>query len=127
MDWLITGAFSFIRADIPAIPPSGLSRAAVPTETDLELVRLCYDVMAAGLGCSACPAPLGRDLYLVAPADAEAPTWQVIVVMRCRGWRRHRHTAVVAEVGGNLHFGPVRGRNRAKAQRVSWPGGPSRG
>jgi hypothetical protein len=115
MEWLISGVFWSMFAELPAIPLSGPSGVAGPTETDLDLVRLSYDVIAAELGCSTCLASLGRGLYLVVPAGGEGPTWQVIVVTRCHGWRRHRHTAVVAGVGGGLHFGPLRGRSRAKA------------
>ncbi|MEV6105162.1 hypothetical protein AB0M28_10675 [Streptomyces sp. NPDC051940] len=35
-------------------------------------------------------------------------TWLISVDARCRGWRRHRHSALVAEREGGLRFGELR-------------------
>ena len=45
---------------------------------------------------------------LFALGAGPVPTWYLLVTARCRGWRRHRHTAVVTEASNNLQLGPLR-------------------
>jgi hypothetical protein len=94
--------------DAAPAPPGGSARHGRSAHVDLWLIRLTHGFVAATSRCGRCDAPLGRRLHLeVSPAGA-APTWHVRVTARCRGWRRHRHAAVVTEVAGNLRFGPLR-------------------
>jgi hypothetical protein len=72
------------------------------------LLRLAYEDMAAQLGCGKCGASLGRELRFVPPSDADPPSWRVLAVTRCSGWRRHRHTADVIESSNDLVLGLFR-------------------
>jgi hypothetical protein len=66
------------------------------------LLRLAYEDMAAELSCGKCGAPLGRELRFVPPSNADPPSWRMLAVTRCSGWRRHRHTADVTESSKDL-------------------------
>lgn len=79
---------------------------AQPTAGDIWLIRLTYAVMATESSCAKCGAPLGRGLH-VAQVMSHAPSeWCVSVETRCRGWRRHHHSAKVTEASDDLLLGP---------------------
>lgn len=64
-----------------------------------------YEFVAVRSVCEKCGAGLGRKPKVsVVPETA----WLIFVDARCRGWRRHRHTALVAEREGGLRFGELR-------------------
>jgi hypothetical protein len=75
---------------------------------EMWLLRLAYVAMAAELSCGKCGAPLDRELRFVPPSDADPPSWRTLVVTRCSGWRRHRHTADVTESSKDLLLGLFR-------------------
>ena len=76
---------------------------ARPSVEDLVVIELLTSVAANETPCEGCGRPLGRDLHLVPGVDTR--TWVLIARTRCRGWRRHRHTATVTEVQGDLIMG----------------------
>jgi hypothetical protein len=77
-------------------------------DTDLRLVRIVYDFLAAETLCDSCAFPLGRSLSVTVSGGEPSPGWRISVVTRCRGWRRHRHTAIVTESLGHLRLEPLR-------------------
>lgn len=81
-----------------------------PTAVDVWLVQLVYEVMAAESRCAMCGAPLGRRLRIVPSPDGQSPSWCLLAATRCRGWRRHRHLATVAEASMDISLGPFRPR-----------------
>ena len=79
----------------------------MPTEHDLTLIEVAYEVLAARSFCTRCGAPLGRGLSLYPGSSDSGDTgWRLVVATRCRGWRRHAHTAVVTDDGTDLLIGP---------------------
>jgi len=80
-----------------------------PTALDRSLVEAVYEVLAEETRCSRCGAPLGRRLRVQAwPTILRSVQWRVAVHTRCRGWRRHRHTAAVGRSSDDLVLGPLR-------------------
>ena len=81
------------------------------TETDMWITRQAYEFAAANETCEKCGAGFSRRLSLATVYDPheryEAP-WRIGVVARCRGWRRHRHSALVTEARDGLRFEPLR-------------------
>ena len=78
-----------------------------PTALDLSLVEVVYEVLAMETRCSRCGAPLGRRLRVLAwPTILRSVQWRVGVRTRCRGWRRHRHTAAVGRSSCDMVLGP---------------------
>ncbi len=109
MEWLLTsalwGAFTGWHTSLdPTLTPP----TPFPTELDLSLITLVYEVAAGEANCPTCDAPLGRRPQLATRRAGQTPAWPVVVTTRCRGWRRHRHTAVVTETSGDLRLGPLR-------------------
>ena len=105
MDWILFDAF------YP--PPLGWRNTAgsqrfpdsAPAEGDLWIMAGMYEFVAMRSTCAKCGAELSRKLNIAA---VPVTPWQVAVNARCRGWRRHRHTALVAEWHGGLRFGELR-------------------
>ena len=84
---------------------------SAPTETDLWITAQTYEFVAARSACAKCGADLRRkvDVGIVSDGHGQPETpWLIMVGARCRGWRRHRHTALVAERRGSLRFGELR-------------------
>ncbi|WP_250032324.1 hypothetical protein [Paractinoplanes maris] len=109
MHWLLTGAFWPHFPDLSQLPGSVPLHATNLSDTDLRLVRIVYDFIAAETLCDKCAALLGRSLSLAVTGGGPGrPGWQILVVTRCRGWRRHRHTAVVTDLLGHLRLEPLR-------------------
>ncbi len=82
-----------------------------PSAVDVSLLQIIYGFVATSTSCSRCGAPLGRRLRVDAcPTLLQSVVWRVSVRTRCRGWRRHRHTAAVGQLSNDLVLGPVRGR-----------------
>lgn len=76
-----------------------------PTGSDLWVTTGTYEFVAVRSACGKCDAGLSRELSVAA---VPGTTWRIAVSARCRGWRRHRHTAVVTEDHGGLRFGELR-------------------
>lgn len=112
MHWLLTGAFWPYFPDprlLPgSVPPAAGHRETNLPETDLRLVRIVYDFVAAEQLCDKCASPLGRCLSFTVAEGGTGPGWRILVVTRCRGWLRHRHTAIVTESLGHLRLQPMR-------------------
>jgi hypothetical protein len=119
MEWLLTpwgfwaappGAYRGSRWAGTGLlsPPADAGWRAEPSTVDLDLIRSLYEVLAGDATCARCGAPLGRRLRVVSRPAGEPPRWATSVVTRCRGWRRHRHTADVIEESKDLRFGPLR-------------------
>jgi hypothetical protein len=131
MDWMLFDAlyplaFGWRYTTGSPLSPDG------PTEGDLWIAEQAYEFVAARSLCDKCGAELGRKLDLaVLPegtglpvpsgqpdqsdqsdqsiqSEPSEPTWLIAVGARCRGWRRHRHSAVVSEWHGGLRFGALR-------------------
>ena len=85
---------------------AGLGGRAQPTPLDMWLIELTYTVVAEQSSCGKCDAQLGRRIS-VRPSPPGSSSWQATVAIRCRGWRRHRHLAEVAEVSKDLRLGPL--------------------
>jgi hypothetical protein len=82
-----------------------------PSALDASLLQIVYESIAAETTCSRCRARLGRRLRVeVWPTLLGSALWRVAVRTRCRGWRRHRHTASVGRESNDLVLGPFRGR-----------------
>jgi hypothetical protein len=85
-----------------ARPPTG---ATLPTDLDLWLVQLAYEVIARESRCGVCGARLGRSVRATpSPHTHPACQWQVTILTTCTGWRRHRHRAD-AVAGQDVQFG----------------------
>jgi hypothetical protein len=81
---------------------------ADPDLLDLWLIRLTYRLVATEWWCTRCGARLRRRVRVVPFGADRAGPPVVSVVTRCRGWRRHRHTAIVDELGNDLVLGRFR-------------------
>ena len=78
---------------------------ARPTVEDLWLIECVYAFIAVNSACTACSRPLSRHIELQPGYKLDTSTWTIVAVTRCRGWRRHQHTAVVTEASRDLVFG----------------------
>lgn len=109
MDWLFMYDCWFGDLSRLAGPASGIDyeRCVQPTLIDLWLIQIAYEVLVAESTCEKCGAPLGRGLHVVEPPKYQLSKWQVSVVTRCQGWRRHRHFADIAETSSDLLLGPL--------------------
>jgi hypothetical protein len=78
-----------------------------PRLVELALVDVVYDFIASRSYCVRCGSPLGLNLNAdVLPAqDGAAPWSRVSVRSRCRGWRRHLHTALIVRTADGLDLG----------------------
>ncbi len=80
-----------------------------PTSTDLWLLGVVYEFVAAETSCSKCGSPLGRRLRVdYWPTLLRALQWRVAVRTRCRGLRRHTHVAPVGRCSNGLVLSPFR-------------------
>jgi hypothetical protein len=77
------------------------------TALDLWLIHVVYEVVAAESTCVRCGTPLDRRVRVVPSVTDDSPLGAASVVTRCRGWRRHRHTAVVGDGADGLLLGPL--------------------
>jgi len=73
---------------------------------ECELISLIYQVLIDDMRCSRCRAELNRRIHLET-RSGRAETRQIVIVVRCRGWGRHRHTATVTERAAGLVFGQL--------------------
>ncbi|GAA1578540.1 hypothetical protein GCM10009789_35070 [Kribbella sancticallisti] len=103
MEWLMAGICWATFAQTPPPP-----RCGPPTELDLVVIRLSYEVAAEVSTCGRCGAPLGAGLHVLTQYDGRRRDWRISVATRCHGWRRHRHLAVVRETSNELRLGPLR-------------------
>jgi hypothetical protein len=104
MDWLVL-RYRWGGTSPPAQrvdTPAALEDAA----GDPLLIRMYYGMVAARLSCEGCGASLRRAVH-VDPASADPMSGAVAVTTRCRGWRRHRHTALVTGSPGDLLLGEL--------------------
>ncbi|GAA2024613.1 hypothetical protein GCM10009839_23060 [Catenulispora yoronensis] len=113
MEWMFIEAYCAMfygssRSTKTELNPGGES---APTEIDLWLTRQTYEFATAHDTCTKCGAGFRRKVSLAAVFDVRdesvAP-WRIGVDTRCRGWRRHRHSASVTESRGGLRFEPLR-------------------
>lgn len=80
-----------------------------PSADDEWLIQVVYETIATRAECAKCGAALGRGLRLISmPALYPTPRWRVSVVTRCRGWRRHSHSATVARPSMDIALGAFR-------------------
>jgi hypothetical protein len=87
----------------PSTPP-GRSRS---DDLDLDLVLIVYGVLVESWACGVCGAPLDPEPG-VRRSRGLFTTARIVVTTRCRGPRRHRHLAKVAEHAGDLRMAPLR-------------------
>ena len=112
MDWmLLTELSSMFYNGWPGTTAPAVS-GAEPTETDLWIARQAYEFMAARTLCERCGSRFGRRLSLAAASGTTSgttsgATWRIGVGARCRGWRRHLHTAQVSPGRDGLRFGTL--------------------
>ncbi|TDC50705.1 hypothetical protein E1212_14175 [Jiangella ureilytica] len=108
MEWLMTMTCwaPFGPCPHPAAPDTP---APSPGELDLRLIRVAYEVAVTVSPCVRCGAALDGPRLSMRRAGW-SHDWQVAVVVRCRGWRRHRHTAVATEAAGELRLGALQAR-----------------
>jgi hypothetical protein len=85
------------------------ARSLAVTDLDAELIQLAFEVIAAESACDRCGAPLGRGVHLEPPSGECPPSAVAAILTRCRGWRRHRHLAMVCERSNHLLLGPFAG------------------
>jgi hypothetical protein len=107
MEWLLSVYWTALTGSYTAPDSRRCMITTAPTDLDLRIIRLTYEVAAAESSSAKCGAAIGRRLRLATRCAAPSPTWRVLVTTRCRGWRRHRHTAVVTEASDNLQLGPL--------------------
>ena len=105
MDWLLTMT-SWAALGPHAYLATHDGPATAPSDLDLRLIRVAYEVAATLSPCVRCGAALGRPRLSVRRAGW-SPDWQVALVVRCRCRRRHRHTAVATEAAGELRLGAL--------------------
>lgn len=92
-----------LRYEPPHAPSRHLGDG--PSDLDLWLIQLSYELIASMSTCRACGVRLGRSMSLVTvPCTHPSALWKVSVGTRCLGWRRHRHCAVATE-GTDLLLG----------------------
>jgi hypothetical protein len=118
MDWLLL-SWAYWAAAIgapAALPPPPARRdgadTAGPTAVDRWLIEVTYEVAATATWCEACGAPLYGQVRLTACPAARGRGWRMRVDARCRGWRRHRHVAVVDEACRDLRLGRLHRTDR---------------
>ncbi len=105
MEWLLPGGFG------PEYTPADIARAASqarldgPDALDRWLIRVIYETVAAETCCDRCGAPLGAGLRVATWSTGTASGWDVRVLTRCRGWRRHRYSAMVRDLPNGLRIG----------------------
>jgi hypothetical protein len=105
MEWMLFAAFYPPPLEWQDPGGSQMFPETVPTETDLWVTARTYEFAAVRSTCGKCGAELGGKLSV---AVVPGTTWLIAVNARCRGWRRHRHTALVSEWHGGLRFGELR-------------------
>lgn len=78
-----------------------------PTLHELDLIQILGETMAARTYCERCGMALGRGLSLMPsspPSAAAGGTWRLLVLTRCRGWRRHAYMAEVIDLADDLRM-----------------------
>ncbi|MEV6965899.1 hypothetical protein AB0M47_12365 [Hamadaea sp. NPDC051192] len=82
--------------------------SAAPTESEAELVEVLAQALADSTVCRRCGACLGRRVRLIpgSPSGVTPDAWRLLIVARCRGWRRHPYIAEVVAGRWDLRFGP---------------------
>ena len=118
MEWFLTsGYWNALNVSFTS-PDLGCAMiTSSPTDIDLKLIRLAYEVAAGESSCAKCGAPVRQRLRLVTWYAEQSPTWRVVVTTHCRGWRRHRYTAVVTEASNTLQFGRLLPSSRLELGR----------
>ncbi len=98
------------RQQGPSVPPS---TGADSPDLDTWLIALVYSAIAAGSTCETCGSRFVRKLrVLPQPASAQRAR-RLLVVAKCRSWRRHVHvTSVVINEGDDMRLRPLRAVRR---------------
>ncbi len=87
MDWTLFEAMYLLPYGWPLPARWTPGSDAEPTEADIWITRLIYEFV------------VGR--------NEKDTQWRIGVRARCRGWRRHRHTALATGQRGELRFGDL--------------------
>jgi hypothetical protein len=77
-----------------------------PTPMEEWLVEVIYQTIVADSRCGECRARLRPRLQIRPVEGRPAAAWALTVESSCRGWRRHRHAALVIDTGRHLDLGP---------------------
>jgi hypothetical protein len=79
---------------------------AGPSAAELLVIKLTYETVAGQSCCGKCGASFGRPLRL-STGRTVFSHWRVVVSTRCRGWKRHRHSALVTDTSKDLLLGAL--------------------
>jgi hypothetical protein len=103
MDWLF---WQWEEASLYSSPDLLDGKTARPSAAELLVIKLAYEAIAGQSCCGKCGASLNRPLRLI--YDRTSLThWRVVVATRCRGWKRHRHGALVTDTSKDLLLGTL--------------------
>ncbi len=95
----------YLRPDLPS-GTTGRRDGRAPTPIEEWLVEAIYQTVVAESSCGECRARLRRRVRIRPAEGRPAAAWVLTVESSCRGWRRHRHAAVVIDTGRDLELGP---------------------
>lgn len=77
-----------------------------PSLHELELIQILGETLAGRTYCERCGMALGRGLSLMPSSPPSAAAgWRLLIVTRCRGWRRHAYVAEVVDLADDLRIG----------------------
>lgn len=109
MEWMLVEAYCAMFYGSTRSAKPGRHDSS-PTTTDMWITRQAYEFATATETCGKCGAGFSKRLSLATAYDLHehASPWRIGVAARCRGWRRHRHSALVTESRGGLRFEPLR-------------------
>jgi hypothetical protein len=80
---------------------------SAPSLHELEVIQILGETLAGRTYCDRCGMALGRGLALMPSVlpPAAAESWRLLIVTRCRGWRRHAYMAEVVDQANDLRIG----------------------
>lgn len=97
MEWQLAGLYWGALSSTYIPPPQCCSP---PTELDLFLIQLAYEVAAAASPCPTCGAPLSTKIHIVTHHNGQLHGVHVSIATRCRGLR---NTAIPPRRHNNTH------------------------
>jgi hypothetical protein len=101
---------------------SRVNREPLPLPPDLDrwLITLTYRVIAAGSSCQKCGAGFTPRVRVVPSSGDTQGLCYLLVVAKCRGWKRHISVASVAvKTGQDTPLEPLRPIHRQMYARLS--------